>query len=558
MEKQKKSIHEWIRAHIKIPLISFLCKHIITLRYTYDIRGIEKFTQFDKKKPGVIAICSHTSLLDGIMVGSVLYTTTVPHAVVVDTYYDAPVFGEILKAVQSVPVPYFKVGSNEIKHKQLLEEEQEVVQLLNDGECVTFFPSSRIKITGEDYLGGKSSLKRILEAVPDVNIVLVRISGFWGSSLSYGYNGKYPNMLKTLKKKVKVILRNGIFFMPRRTIRFEIELPDKHLPSMTRNEINSYLENWFNIPYEGNNPAGEPRTLVPYYYWQKEADNVTYTPPVTTILPESNPDINRITTEIINEISHIANCPADKIHLNTYLERELGIDSLQTSALLSFMEEKYDLSMLNGEEIITVADAVAIASKIRDIDLATVFHMKDKEKQSLVWNKPSKRSINSNDRYNSLFLFLYETTQKNKNAIACGDGDSYPYTYNKLIKEIIDFALALKQLKEEKIGLLFTTTTDCFIILMASILSGKKACIINWQSGDLQINQYVESHNLKHIITSKKFILELNHIKLGDIYPLLITKEKLIKHLSRTQRLLGKIALMGRCNNITSVIQTEI
>ena len=59
----------------------------------------------------------------------------------------------------------------------------------------------------------------------DLNVLLVRMNGFWGSDFSWA-KGVAPSFFAHFLKRVLGILANGIFFGPRRTITLELsELP---------------------------------------------------------------------------------------------------------------------------------------------------------------------------------------------------------------------------------------------------------------------------------------------------------------------------------------------
>ncbi len=533
-----------------------ICKFIFGLRYKYVFKGFQKYQEIKKNDQGALLVLSHTSLLDGLMVPRFFFNRDFPRCLAVETYDEVPMVNFIIKATKSILIPYFKIGSNTYKEKQLIEAHTKTIEELKNGASIALYPSGRLKVTGKEIIGGKISLYKLIQDMPEVKIVLVRVTGLWGSIFSYGRDGNYPNLSKTLKKSCIILLKNLIFFTPRRTVTIEVKIPDRDLSTLSKNELNNYLEEWFNAPYADKNPPEEPRTLVPYYFWQKNAEDVPYTPPSNTLIPDDE-NSKIITDEICTELAHIANCPKDKITLKTNIEIDLGLDSLHTSALLSFMENKYDLSMLNGEEIETVADAVAIASKHRKPNLATVFHMSDKKKFSQVWNDNKDRIINSNLTRNNIFTLLLETAYCNWNLPACTDVKLKPYTYKRFIREMILCASALQTLPGNSAGILLTTSTELLICTLASLLSGKKTYIIDWMQDKDSIELFLKENRINHVLSSKTFIRELNRIDLGNIFDGIILKEDLYKKIKLTQKLTHVLSLSLGLPSIRHLFQTE-
>jgi len=90
-----------------------------------------------------------------------------------------------------------------------------------------------------------------------VPVLLVRIRGFWGSSFSCAA-GRKPKLIKTLLDGARILLRNGIFWCPKRTIVIACEMAPADFPRRApRQELNHWLNQWF------NQPGDEPLVRVP-------------------------------------------------------------------------------------------------------------------------------------------------------------------------------------------------------------------------------------------------------------------------------------------------------
>ena len=502
---------------------------LLSFRYRYEIINREIFRTINRKN-GVLLLCNHTSLWDGIFVASTVEKLfAINRPVVVDTYYDDPFSGIVLRNFAGIPIPEFTVSSNDLKERKLQIGERYVVDQLEKGTVILYFPSGTIKKHPEENLEGSSGLHRILQMIPpEVTIILVRISGMWGSSYSYGYNGDFPNMKKKFFVGSKIVLKNFLFFVPKRQVKLEFEVAPADFPCKggSRTELNRYLENWFNLPFKHLSPPGEPRVLVPYYFWKKSVPSILLAEKKDIPVP-NDLKTHTIFGEIQSELARISSIPPERIHLTTQIENELGLDSLAMTDLLAFMEKKYDLSFINGEDISTVADAVLLASRLKQQTKATFFPQVDQKSQLAFWNHPVKRRINIDSSQTTIEKFFLETAFQNWKVPECVDRQSPPMTYGQFVKQIIDLATALKVTSFRRMGILLANTTECLIVVLACCMAKIKPFLINWSQGGEGLEDFINKQHIDRVLTSKWFINELNHYKFGKQLDLVIIKEEL-------------------------------
>lgn len=98
------------------------------------------------------------------------------------------------------------------------------------GENVLLYPSGGLSRDGATHLGGNSGAYRLLQAVPDCGLVLVRTRGLWGSSFSWAAGE--PVLGRALLRGLVSLLCHGLFFLPRREVRITCALPSR--PSHAR------------------------------------------------------------------------------------------------------------------------------------------------------------------------------------------------------------------------------------------------------------------------------------------------------------------------------------
>ncbi len=86
------------------------------------------------------------------------------------------------------------------------------------------------KDDGFEIIGGASFVHRLLRLCPDLNIVLVRTTGLWGSQFSRAITGISPNFGQILRRCAKLLCKSGFFFMPKRKVKVEFSLPPLDFP----------------------------------------------------------------------------------------------------------------------------------------------------------------------------------------------------------------------------------------------------------------------------------------------------------------------------------------
>jgi long-chain-fatty-acid--[acyl-carrier-protein] ligase len=239
------------------------------LRYKIKIKGEEEFERLDPKK-GIIFLINHTALIDFVITFPIFWTKFRMKSLSGDLLYNLPYFKPFRKL--AIPIPDFKTSANqmELKLNELQSIFIRVSEDLQKGDNYFICPSGCLKRTGKEYLGGNLAIQYLLAKCPDVNIVLIRTTGLWGSSFSRALTGQTPNLASTLKHGAKTLLKNLIFFAPKRNILIQTEVNPSDFPRFgNKLAVNQYLEKWFNQypDKSGNISETEPLYLVPYRFW---------------------------------------------------------------------------------------------------------------------------------------------------------------------------------------------------------------------------------------------------------------------------------------------------
>lgn len=235
-------------------IAGLLVNALLSLRYRVRESGLEKIRGDGRP---LLFLPNHPALIDPIIVGAQI--TGLGLCVLSDEKRMAGLAGRLagrFARVITIPDP---MRDGKMSARLVIEGINRISAALKNGENVLLYPSGRIYHSQNEDLRGNSSVARILAAVPEARVILVRTSGLWGSSFSRT-GGANPQFLGTLVRHIPALLANLIFFMPRREVQLEFcEAPELPRDKMA---LNHALEEYYN---EKSRPAAH----VPLYWWQK-------------------------------------------------------------------------------------------------------------------------------------------------------------------------------------------------------------------------------------------------------------------------------------------------
>jgi long-chain-fatty-acid--[acyl-carrier-protein] ligase len=344
---------------------------ILPLRYEIELVGSDCL---DPKKGGVnssiLFLANHTSHMDGTILSVAILQKKVPLTVwALDQTFKLPYLRWVASnknVLQVVKVP----NINERRSQKHVTKLHKLVSRTGDGlkkgKNFLIFPSGKCKNTPIEKMDGKSAIPLIIQQCPNIHIILIRISGLWGSRFSGAVRSEVRwgtgavSLWQMLWQSIKMIVFNGVFFIPKRKILIEMVPAEDHFPRFgSRLEINRYLEKFFNEKW---GQKGEHLYRVPDYFWKVHYAPHEYQTKQYTF------DIKQVPKSLRN---HIVTLVADKcdrdckeVDFEMQLGRDLGLDSLDVAEILTELESKYFIDRLVPEDLTTVGHLIAIAAKI--------------------------------------------------------------------------------------------------------------------------------------------------------------------------------------------------
>ena len=216
-------------------------------------------------QPGAkLVLLEHPAHIEPIILGVRAAQVTNPVPVISEQFMKLPFFGRVLRSWDAIPVSDLKLGHRD--PTVLTSMTDGMLEALKQGRTILLAPSGNIPRGPYERIGNKQSTYTLVSQLPEnVRVIGVRIDGLWGSMWSWAWQDRKPNFLHNVLKGIGYLLANGLFFMPKRDVRFEfVDITEETLAQVTHDRwtFNQYLEDFYN--------ANGPDTLrfVPHlFYW---------------------------------------------------------------------------------------------------------------------------------------------------------------------------------------------------------------------------------------------------------------------------------------------------
>lgn len=512
-------------------LLLSLIRFGISLRYRIHVVGLDELKDDLPSGPGgILFLPNHpTVMIDPSITTTEILRVFPVRPVIVDFMYYLPGVHYLMNLLRAVPIPNFSVSSNSHKVRRMDLALEEIERGLERGENFIFYPAGKVKLSAKEQIGGTSGLHKILTEATHYKVVLVKITGLWGSRFSRAFP-KEP-MGKTFLWGIKRTFKNLLFFNPRRDVQIEfMAAPDDFPFKESRRVQNAYLEDWYNDM--GGNDVGEPLKLIPHSIWSKELPTL----PKTTPREEQEVELANIPKEVrhkvIMEISKLADKVPAEIHMEMELSKDLGIDSLDASDLCLFLEEEFETKDVPVDELTSVAKVLGIAShqvqyepeEEEDIDVSS-------------WTLKCPRERTFLEEGQTIPEVFFRICKCRGNCPAVADGQVGILTYKQLLKRTLILANYIKELPVTKVGVLLPSSVAASVVVLACLIAKKVPVMINWTLGSRHIDAVVQSANIETAISSWAFLDRLPNVELGTLVDKLIELEDIRHHLKLKDKL---------------------
>lgn len=511
-----------------LSLIFWIVYLLLSLRYRIRVTGMKELLQKKKSHSrGILFLPNHTAEIDPIILVILFWRHFHLRATAVENFYYQKGIRYFMDLVNVLPLPNMDIP-NQWKVKRLDKAKKVLIERLGKGDNFLIYPSGKLKRTDDERIGGASFVHDILQEYKERDLVLVRTTGLWGSIFSCALTGTTPDFGKMLLKGAKFLLKNGIFFMPRREIHIEIASAPENFPYQgSRQEVNQFLENWYNAK------GPEPLKRLSYYFWKEELPEIAgQKAQETKELLAVSPEIEK---EVIAHLARLSHHPEDKIQKNMHLSNDLGLDSLDLADVTLFLEEKYNLESLTPEGIQTVSDMLqAAAGRKKELESP-----KEGKKKKGEWPKEAARPAPLYPEGKTLPELFLKTCERMGSYVACADLNSGIVSYKKLKQTILVLALVIRKLPGDNIGILLPSSVGANALILATLFAKKIPIMLNWTVGSKAIEHAASVTELKTVLSSYRFLTRVENADFGKVDDLLLLLEDLRGQISLKLKLQG-------------------
>lgn len=494
-------------------LLSGFCwaiRKLLSLRYRIEVCGWEAIENHTFKKPGgVLFLPNHPAEIDPIIIESLLWPLFRPRPLVVEHFYYLKGFRWFMDLVKAIPLPTMDALASKWRGKKVDQCMHEIAKGLKEKNHFMIYPSGRLKISGLEIIGGASFAHRLLQLCPEANVVLIRTTGLWGSQFSRAITGVSPDFGYILRKCAKLLLQNGLFFMPKRKVKVEFSLPPQDFPwDTTRVGFNKYLEAWYNrYPELG----AEPLSLISYSQWKKNLPVITQQKSCMGLISHQTVGTD-VQKTVYAQLSSLSGRPEERITREMDLSRDLGLDSLDIASLCVFLEEKYKIIGVNPEKLQVVEDLLQIASS----------PIKEKNTNTLApvptaWEEKKKRLEVRIPEGETLGRVLLRSLDRMPSSVACADHIAGVFTYRSFKRSSLALSVHFRSLPGKYIGVLLPSSIAAYLVISAIWLAGKIPVMLNWTAGTRSLDHAVNIMQLECAITSHRFLDRLNEVDFGTL-----------------------------------------
>ena len=503
-------------------LATWICKVVgwlLKLRYRIRVLGVEDVAA--RGRTGILFLPNHPALIDPVILMTQLYPEFRLRPLADQDQVNRPGIGWFARQIKVVTIPDPAVYG-EASRKAVEEGVEKCVEALKSGTNLLLYPAGHIARQRLENLAGASAVETILQRCPEVRVVLVRTRGLWGSSFSRAY-GMAPLLGKIIKKAVRTLLANGVFFSPRRKVDIVLSEPEDFPRAAGRAVLNRYLEDVYN-------QDAPPAWYVPYTRWERESAHVMPEP----INPVSQADIDEVpaaTRDLV--IEHLKKLTGrSSIRVEDSLSRDLNLDSLSIVDLGLWLESEFGFAVGDSAALETVGDLflaarghVATNSKV---DLKPVPEAWFTAAGSTDTLRAGRGGVKLPEGDTLASVFLAQAAL-NPDRVVLVDQISGVKTYRDILTGILALKLRIERIPGDYVGIMLPASAGAGVLYLATLFSGKIPVMVNWTVGVRNMTHSLDLLGVTSVLTSGRLAqkIESQSGSLGELKSRFVLLEQL-------------------------------
>ena len=498
---------------------------LLRLRYRVTVEGAEGLSAL---KGPTLVLPNHPAYIDPPLVLSHLRLGKALRPLVFSGIYRLLPLRPLMAMVDAFEVPDLSAQSRDAQAKTL-EMIDAVVARIGRGDSFLIYPSGRLQRGNAEVVGSARAVHELLWRCPDLNVVLVRTRGLWGSSFGCAATGAPPSLVPTMLRNLGWALAALVVFLPRRKVTIHVEvLPKRTLPKASREQTNAFLEGWYNI----DGPQ-HPAFVRYSHFFGPTAGHYAAGVSLPSIDPAT---IDPKTIRLVNDLvqGHLGReLDPQELAFDTTLEA-LGMDSLDRMDATLKVEQQFgfhNASVLNTlGELWALADGkLSGGAKEEAIPVPAAWFALPR----------------STDAPAVLAGTVAEAFVRRALAApsepAVADRISGVLPSRRLLVGASLMARRFAAWPEKHVGVMLPASVAADIVFFALHMAGKTPVMMNWTTGPSSLAHGVKVTGTQRIITSKKLVDRLGIEVPGTPYEYLETIRGGIGKAEQISTLLGTI-----------------
>lgn len=463
-------------------LLGAFLRLALSLRYRINTSGLDTLSV---KRP-TLFLPNHPALIDPFIV----YALLADHAPrpLADERQFAGWHGKLAaRILDAVTIPdMMKDGFKAVGdvQKGLLA----TLHSLKAGQSVLMYPSGRIYRSSQESIGGNSGAWSLVQQAKDVQIVLVRTSGLWGSTFSYGATGEPPDLKHAFLRGFLTVLGNLFLLTPKRRVQVDFAEAGHLTAVLDRREFNRKLEAFYN-------ETGQPAVSVPRWFWQGRQPVALPDYPVYRDEADAVNVPSGIRETVYGILRRAAVLKPDfPLHDSMSLSHDLGMDSLMLMEAILEIEGACKQTFHGLEGLETVADCLLAAAGQKDA-------VRKSAPAPDAWFSPSSVEPLAlpSDHSCLVSAFLRQLKHNPKEPLLAER--TALYSRRRLFLGALILSARFARLPGERIGIMMPSVPAVAVVWLAALLAGKTPVFFNWTTGEANFRYCIDLAGIHHIVS---------------------------------------------------------
>jgi len=492
---------------------------LLRLRYRIRVRGIAEVAR--KGTGGILFLPNHPALIDPVIVISELYGRFAPASLADQDRIAGPVLGWITRKFGALPMPDLARHGG-ASRREVEQAIQDCAALLARGGNLVLYPGGHLMSSRLEQLGGNSAVETILKLAPGTRVVLVRTRGLWGSRFSRAQG--HPDFGRVLRRELRDLAANFIFFSPRRKVAVELGEPADLPLTAGRGVLNRALEAWYN---EG----AEPALHVPYTIWEAGGIRTLPEPPEVRLAGDPSEVPQAVREQVAEQLERMVG--RRDLPDGAELARDLGLDSLMRLELQFWIEQEFAHPVSDPESLRTVGDVLlAACGKAVDPGGAPLKPVPSD------WFRESGLPVTIPPGATIPEVFLAQAA-RGPGRVAVADQMGGVRTYRDLITTIFALKPAIQALEGGYVGIMLPASAGAAALYLSVLFAGKIPVMVNWSTGLKNMTHGLDLLGVRRVLTSAKVVarIQAQGMDLSSLQDRLLPLEQVAGTLSSGDKL---------------------